>query len=417
MAVKKGFTQPAPPDPAGEDTRTMERMGKAFAEKLQDIQDRLCELGKALAERAEQLQEEENEAVKLYGEEIRGLAPFVEAAIDRAEDPEIAACRWLDVLERGLNEDGDHRNNKYGELLDWAADAREQYEAAKKELAAFSDTPRIPSRRAEKIDFPLDKVNGEVWNLISSSPSGQIVMDIPTGNDKRRDAAVLYSLDFEKLKNVIISRNLSQFDKRVYIAAAAVYIYVGSIVTIEQIYHAMGNRTKPNSEDLRKVNDSLTKMGGARLVIDNRAEAEVFKGVSHFTYDAALLPFERISAYAGGQLTKAAIHVFREPPLVSFARDRKQITTIDRALLESPLNKTEANLRLDDYLIERIGRMKSGHSPAKLLYKTVFDRCQITEKKQRQRAPEKIKKYLDHYKACGWIRGYREEPDGIAMLL
>ena len=136
-------------------------------------------------------------------------------------------------------------------------------------------------------------------------------------------------------------------------------------------------------------------------------------------YDASLLPFERISAYINGQLTESAIHLFREPPLVSFARERNQITTISRQLLESPINKTDANLLLEDYLIERIGRMKNtkSNAPLKMLFKTIYEKCAITTAKQKQRAPEKIRRYLDHYKKCGWIKGYKEDTDGIKILL
>ena len=181
----------------------------------------------------------------------------------------------------------------------------------------------------------------------------------------------------------------------------------------------MGNRGNPNTEDLQKINDSLTKMGAARVYLDNAQEVQVNKKYARFKYDASLLPFERISAYINGQLVESAIHLFREPPLITFARERGQITGLTRQLLESPISKTDANLQLEDYLLERIGHMKSPKSkaPRKMLFSTIYERCGITTKKQRQRAPEKIRRYLDHYNKCGWIAGYTMDKDGVTIQI
>ena len=123
----------------------------------------------------------------------------------------------------------------------------------------------------------------------------------------------------------------------------------------------MGNRGQPKSEDIKKVNDSITKMGAARVYIDNEREASVYK-YRHFVYDAPLFPYVRMSAFQNNMFTDAAIRMYAEPPLITFAKQRNQVTAIERKVLESPINKTDANLMLEDYLLERIGRMKSDKS-------------------------------------------------------
>ena len=103
--------------------------------------------------------------------------------------------------------------------------------------------------------------------------------------------------------------------------------------------------------------------------------------------------------------------------MISFAKRRNQITAIEPKLLESPISKTDANLRLEDYLLERIGHMKSEKSkaPNKILYSTLYEKCGITTRLQRSRIPDKIKRYLDYYKSCGFISGYSMEKDGISI--
>ena len=255
--------------------------------------------------------------------------------------------------------------------------------------------------------------NSKIWNLLAATdPNGQLSLDIVTSKKgSKQDAIVYYSISFDALETgVKITKQLTPFDKRVYIAAAALFNGGNRIISANQIYRMMGNRGNPNADDLQKINDSLTKMGAARVYLDNEQEVQVNKKYTRFKYDASLLPFERISAYINGQLVESAIHLFREPPLITFARERGQITGLTRQLLESPISKTDANLQLEDYLLERIGHMKSPKSkaPRKMLYSTIYERCGITTKKQKQRAPEKNRKprefktvsALSYYQYC-----------------
>ena len=141
-------------------------------------------------------------------------------------------------------------------------------------------------------------------------------------------------------------------------------------------------------------------------------------------YTGILLPVEIGELYdIRGSLTEAGIHVLREPPLMTFAKRRGQVTTISLKLLQSPVSKTEANLKIDDYLIEHISRAKRGtrHS-CRMLYKTIYEKANInnnpktsTEKQQKKRAPEKINKYLTHYQKEGFITRFTADADGITV--
>lgn len=293
----------------------------------------------------------------------------------------------------------------------------EQLEKLTKEL------PRIIAQQAENLNYPLDKPNSKIWNLLTTADeNGQLSFAIDTAKKgSGKEALIYYSIDFaalESLPELNITKQLTPFDKRVYIIAAALFNAGNEVITATQIYKADHDK-QPNDKDLKKINDSLTKMGAAHIFIDNKQEISINKKYPKFKYDASLLPFERMSAYINGQLAEAAIHLLREPPLITFARERKQITTIDRQLLLAPVSKTDANLRIEDYLIERISHMKSPHSraPRKLLYATIFENCGITEKKQRQRAPEKIRRFLDYYIKCELIKGYAETKEGITITL
>ena len=96
-----------------------------------------------------------------------------------------------------------------------------------------------------------------------------------------------------------------------------------------------------------------------------------------FQYTGTLLPSEDYSAVINGNLTDKAINFLREPPLITFSKERGQFTTFCIEILQSPLSKTDINLKIEDYLLERIARIKHGTGQPKILYKTIADNIGI----------------------------------------
>lgn len=270
--------------------------------------------------------------------------------------------------------------------------------------------------RLDKSDFMLDKVNSKMWNLLETDTGAQLRFAVEKANSKKQ-LNVIYSIDFDEAEKegLKISKKLDVFDKRVYIAAASLYAYRVDTMTIGQIYNAMGYDGTPGARDREKINNSLSKMQMAHIFIDNKEEADVYKGFEHFKYDGYLLPLERVSRIVNGVFVDGVIHLLKEPPMYTFAKNRNQITTIQRALLQTPLSKTNANLLLEDYLIERIARAKTGKGKNKMLYNTIYDNTGVTTKVQRQRTRAKIAQLLEYYKSTGYIKGYSMSTDGVTI--
>lgn len=372
------------------------------------IKEAVQHLGEWYAENEETIS-----AAAIAAEEMRPLIPFLQEELEAAkQDPQYKDITIPELLAMGIDADGNPTESKWQQLIERAKKRKADFEAAEEFI---EEVPRIISKLPQNIEYPLDKINSNVWNMLETTPNGQIGFATEKSGSKK-EATVLYSINFDELESELsITKRLTPFDKRCYIAVSALYNCGNGVITAAQIYSAMGNTGRPNAKDLEKINASLTKMGAARVYLDNTQEVSINKSYARFKYDAALLPFERCSAYINNQLCETAVRLFREPPLTTFAKGRAQITTISKQLLNSPISKTDANLRIDDYLIERIAHIKRGKVSNKMLYTTIFDRCGITEKKQKQRAPEKIKRYLDHYKKCGFIKDYTESADGITI--
>jgi hypothetical protein len=276
---------------------------------------------------------------------------------------------------------------------------------------------RATAKRADKVEYPLDKVNSVVWGLDESASSGRKlhIAAEPRGVDCKVD--IWYSINFDALgEGVSVSKQLLPFDKRVYIAVASLFGAGNDVISLTQIHSAMGNTGKPSPAQISKIRDAIKKMNSATITVDNSQEIEAKYKYAQFKYWGSLLPFEMVEASVNGKLTEAAIHIFKEPPLISFAKQRRQIATIPMKLLQSPVNKTDANLQLEDYLLERISRLKQKREPGRILYGTLFKAAGIETKMQRQRAPEKIKTYLKYYQQNDFIKGYTMDKEGITVM-
>lgn len=283
-------------------------------------------------------------------------------------------------------------------------------------LQDLENLPRNFAKEVKELDYPVGKVNRDFWKLFEQAKKdGQIAIAVEKKGQKPLD--VLYSVKFDDLPDVSITKTLTAFDKRVYIAAGAIYNNGNEVMTLSQIHAAMGNTGRPSSAQAKKINDAITKMNSAHIFIDNINEHKALKNRAKNYYDGSLLPMERVTQYMNNVLTEGAIHLFRQPPLIQIAAERKQITTIPRILLESPISKTEANLRIDDYLIDRISQMKnrSYKSSNKILYSTLFEECEIKTVKQKERSYDKIRTYLTHYKEIGFIKDFKESKTGITI--
>lgn len=363
---------------------------------------------------------------KLYAPEIIAtIKRSLHLHYDFVEDDETLTREYNEYLEKTVYKSPLVATPKQSEKYTGVSDSIEIAAApgvAPKEPPGLLQS--LDGRRVKKVDYPLDKPNNNIWNgLLEHDASGQYsfsaAFDVTKSKDKDKgkEALILYSLSFEDIdENVKITKKLLPYDKRVYIAVAALYNAGNSVISVGQIYNAMGYDGKPGKGEREKIDSSMLKLGKAWIHIDNKLETPLYK-YDAFEYDGALLQIEIMRAKINGQTVESAYHIFREPTLVEFARKRKQITTLERKLLQTPLSKTDQNLLIEDYLIDHIAAVKSGRRNPKVLYSTIYSNAGITTKLQRSRAPEKIRKLLNYWKECGHISGFTEEKDGITIKI
>ena len=275
--------------------------------------------------------------------------------------------------------------------------------------------PATAGKRVKSLDYPLDKGNFTIWSLLEEATDGPIKFSIKVESATSKEPInIYYAVNFDDL-GITTSKRLTAFDKRVYIAVAALYKAGNKIMTCSQIHHAMGYSTRPAKTDIEKIRNSVLKMSSTRVSLDNREE--ITKGGYNYppvVIDGPLLPlFRRHDCVINGQVVPEAFAPVCDPPLVDFARARKQIIQVDRKLLETPISKTDKNLQIEDYLLERVARAKNKAQPPKILFSTLYERAHVATQKQQKRAIEKAQTIMEHYRKNGFITAFEVEKDGI----
>lgn len=413
------------------------------ARRMKEIQFDISKITEAIA-RANAFVElpgdADAEALDRFYNELDGLEPFIDAILDGDPDCKgmkteqllesvpLWAVYYIDSTESAEDRAEDEKEaGNIKTFIETIHAAREARAAEETEKAAAEAGPYRPVKiqSTDKTEYPLDKINNQVWKWLQEAEDGQLSFTFDMAKRGSKDnLPVLYSINFEGLQDIPITKRLTLFDKRVYIAISNLYNSGNEHITPAQIYKHMGYNSKGGGTDGGKLRDSILKMMKSILTIDDDIETKKYPKRLSAKYTGILLPVEIGELYdIRGSLTEAGIHVLREPPLMTFAKRRGQVTTISLKLLQSPVSKTEANLKIDDYLIEHISRAKRGtrHS-CRMLYKTIYEKANInnnpktsTEKQQKKRAPEKINKYLTHYQKEGFITRFTADADGITV--
>lgn len=295
----------------------------------------------------------------------------------------------------------------------------------------------IVSAPAEGLHWPLDilsstifkggeipesrKVKGELDTTRHDSKTGKISSKKKgTQLQETSRAVIKYALSFGENENgITISKQLTPYDKRVMQAASEFFCTGNPIFTVSALYRQMGYTTKPNSNDMKKIIESIEKQAITRIAVDNNAEASLYNYPSA-RYSDNLMMVRSVAVMVRGKIAEAAFELLADPILMQFAKDRQQVTYIPRAVLESPLSKTDENLAIEDYILCRISRMKRGKpgkTARRILFSTIFEQAGIKDKQRRRRAKARIIDLMEHYVNTDFIYAYEDDQDGITIDL
>ena len=408
------------------------------SEPIRGIQEKLSERVAAFIAQDEEIQQtlqslqesitqflETHPRAALYAEISGDLWPYFEAELKK---PKYNGATLEDIFD-SAERDADGLPTETSLLM-------QAVKAARAAAGVDLERPALPAiivRDIPELQYMMDKGNrnlwGPIWNTLASSPPGQqtFLFNMANSEDKRLkiDLPLMVSINFNELNGIQVTKKLTSFDKRVYTAVASLYNAKNENLPVQTIYKHMGYKGRAGTTDKEKIRNSLLKMMGALITIDNSAEASRYN-YPLYRYHGALLQAEMIEkCEVNGGIADAVIHILKEPALMAFARGRDQIATVSLEMLQTPLSKTEENLSIEDYLIWRIKRAKhkKTHGSHKINYTKIFEATGIptepktdADRKRKNRAPGKIKELLDYYRQIGEISRHNEQKDNVTIF-
>lgn len=349
------------------------------------------------------------EELKAREKYIADLIPFISSELRKAAgNTEYNNVTIEDVLNNTeVNGSAIDPKSKFAYILERAKES--QLTAVKISSVTTPETTLFLTDKIHKSIFLDDnKPSEDNFNIIKGT-----INTNPADKKKRKagapDKTIGWYIDFRKLKDTgIIPADMTIKDLNLLVDTYTLAEVNEGYTTATQIYKYQHPNCKTVPvEGIKEINRRLTKLS-ARLWISNTKEHEFYPNYPLFKYDTDILHFERVTAVINGKVTDSAIHVLKKPAIIEIAEQRKQITTINSKLITAiPMNRTEAVDTINNYLIGRISTMKNqAKESRKILLSTIYQQCKI-EGKEKQRAPDKIKKLLNHYIDNEYIAAYK----------
>lgn len=225
---------------------------------------------------------------------------------------------------------------------------------------------------------------------------------------------------------------LSVFDKNVYFGVCSIFEEqqkrgVSKIcMTDKQIFQAMtGTTSDPSKTALNKVRASMKRLRACLISLDFTKQAQLYglENVSTYYHDFNMVYAEGAHIESGGKVIEGYV-VLQEPILLKYAKMVKQIATIEQRFLTVPINNTDTNIALKNYLLEYISGLKNkkaGLSPV-ISFNAIYEHAGLAvsdlTKTERNRLKKAVLACLDYWREAapgepeaehtGFIQGFSE---------
>ena len=269
-----------------------------------------------------------------------------------------------------------------------------QNDFGKKQLAKIPHTKQF--RKLDKFDYLTDQISTGIFD-------GEINIE-----------TIMFSafVDFENLDGVKLSKKLSSYEKFVWHTCVNLIIQDDhDILTLEQIYKAMGNNGKPNNTIKTEILEAIENMSKVRVTVDVPVNSELYPELDQFKGTFQLLATNTKQALSRGQIAKNSIQILEKPQLFYFAKAINQVCSFPATVLEVPVSKTKANITLLNFLLQKILKMKlDDFSQKEILLNEMYVQCNIDDKFKRSRLIKEnggtLRKMLDHFTEYNFIQEY-----------
>ena len=301
-------------------------------------------------------------------------------------------------------------------------EARAIFEAALREDPEFDPEEaegiiqQINFKKPESLLIATPKVIRKLYDGETDFTDGVQPVDISPRKQKGK-FVVPVELVFVSTVNeegLQIQKHLTPFDKQVQTGIFTLLENGYTAFTAKQVYEVFAGKTTTSPQAIGHVTRSINKQRTTLISIDWTAHAKM-KGLpvdqqqgDYIATEENLLLLRRGKLRCNGQELDG-YSVIEEPILYRYAKQVGQLSTIDRKLLDVPVNNTEVNIILKNELLERIDTMKKrkGKISNNIAFDTLYKLAGVGEdRKERERIRTAVEKMLKAWKKEGFISGY-----------
>jgi hypothetical protein len=298
------------------------------------------------------------------------------------------------------------------------------YETLVKRYSGKENVQVYPTKRRLVPNFKLCKV---IINL-SEEQYGRMVVDgksrkILEKKKYKRYGEVVTVYKISLADGYDNTDPLTEFDYAVLSVCISNFAEGNVHITPAIIYRGLtgkSNTARMQLDQCAAILNSLRKLMGTIIEIDETETNAAF----HYGENrnpitcSSILPAYFVERTINGQ-DATVIYFDRESPLLTIARDRKQLLSYDVTLLDVPGQKnTTMNIMLKNHVMRRIMEIEAHRQLAPTLtFPDIFEKCRIANAhlEIKRRAREVIVTFLEHLQSKGVIKSFKVTKNGNAF--
>ena len=268
------------------------------------------------------------------------------------------------------------------------------------------------------------RVEKEIFNQYSNSIFYEnSLVGVRTGGNRNNPVEIFINVDFQQIKqqgsSISQSHRLNFYDREIHDAVVTLYEASNTFISVRMILNALagGNINRITEITGKHILGSVEKMRDTQIDIDCSDEANAFKS-EDFQYSGMLLPCRFVGKVPlNNNIARQCIEILAPPPLLGYAKLRRQFSSINSELL-NVLTVRREHLMLKLYLLRELVWMKNPHSKRNnsISLETIYKYLDLKitankddERHQRKTIRDNIKKCLEFWIAKKFIKGYDSE--------
>lgn len=271
----------------------------------------------------------------------------------------------------------------------------------------------------------------QVDNVFRNLPNLQSQNTVYAGRKGRKEINTLVSLSLPEQFALEGINQMDGYDKAVLNGVNSLLANGTVNFTIPMLYHAMTGKENPTVDEglLQELQRRIEQMRRTLITIDLTEELQakyLDVDITQPQVQGYLLPLNLISARINGRPVQV-YHLLDVPPMLAYAKMKRQLATVPLSLLNAPLNNNATTIPLKNYIIARCESMKNGNNRIKsnkILFEAIY--AELGEENANKVRKKRIRDYteiiLTHMIDHNYLKSYTltkkgRSIDGIEIRL